>query len=88
MNAGWNKENPSDFPGRPTGPGPKSSRMHTQIFNELLKLAIEAGGMSGIVIDNNAAGAQNIYFSTLLNQMCTTSGGTGGCGIQTVQSAP
>ena len=48
----------------------------------------EAGGTSGIVIDNSSAGAQNIYFSTLLNQSCTTSGGTGGCAIQTVQSAP
>jgi len=34
------------------------------------------------------AGASNIYFSTLLNQTCTTSGGTGGCAIQTSQSAP
>jgi hypothetical protein len=48
----------------------------------------EAGGTSGIVVDNAAAGAQNIYFSTLLNQTCTTSGGTGGCAIQTIQSAP
>jgi hypothetical protein len=48
----------------------------------------EAGGTSGIVVDNGAAGAQNIYFSTLLNQTCTTSTGTGGCAIQTSQSAP
>ena len=48
----------------------------------------EAGGTSGIVVDNGSAGAQNIYFSTLLNQTCTTSGGTGGCAIQTIQSAP
>ena len=46
----------------------------------------EAGGTSGIVVDSGAAGAQNIYFSTLLNQTCT--GGTGGCAIQTSQSAP
>jgi len=50
--------------------------------------APEAGGTSGIVVDNGSAGAQNIYFSTLLNQTCTTSGGTGGCAIQTLQSAP
>ena len=50
--------------------------------------APEAGGTSGIVVDNTSAGAQNIYFSTLLNQTCTTSGGTGGCAIQTSQSAP
>jgi hypothetical protein len=49
---------------------------------------VEAGGTSGIVVDSGAAGAQNIYFSTLLNQTCTTSGGTGGCAIQTSQSAP
>jgi|HubBroStandDraft_4_1064222.scaffolds.fasta_scaffold00558_5 hypothetical protein len=48
----------------------------------------EAGGTSGIVVDSGAAGAQNIYFSTLLNQTCTTSGGTGGCAIQTSQSVP
>ncbi|HLM82400.1 MAG TPA: hypothetical protein VK302_17480 [Terriglobales bacterium] len=48
----------------------------------------EAGGTSGIVVDNGAAGAQNIYFSTLLNQVCTTSLGTGGCAIQTSQVAP
>jgi hypothetical protein len=48
----------------------------------------EAGGTSGIVVDNGSAGAQNIYFSTLLNQSCKTSGGTGDCAIQTVQSAP
>src|ERR1019366_5744454 len=46
----------------------------------------EAGGTSGIVVDSGATGAQNIYFSTLLNQTCT--GGTGGCAIQTSQSAP
>ncbi len=48
----------------------------------------EEGGTSGIVIDNGTAGASNIYFSTLLNQSCTTSGGTGGCAVQTLQSGP
>src|ERR1019366_3431797 len=47
----------------------------------------EAGGTSGIVVDSGAAGAQNIYFSTLLNHTCTT-GGTGGCAIQTSQAVP
>jgi hypothetical protein len=48
-----------------------------------------AGGSSGIIIDNTAsspAGASQIYFSTLSNQTCTTSGGTGGCAIQASQS--
>jgi len=48
----------------------------------------EAGGTSGIVVDNGAPGASNVYFSTLLNQTCTTSGGTGGCAVQASQSAP
>ena len=45
-----------------------------------------AGGTSGIVVDNGTTGPQNIYFSTLLNQGCTTSGGNGGCAIQLSQS--
>ena len=54
----------------------------------------EAGGTSGIVVDNSAPlPGSNIYFSTLLNagqngQTCTTSGGTGGCAIQASQAAP
>jgi len=48
----------------------------------------EQGGTSGIVVDNGKSGASNIYFSTLLNQSCTTSGGTNGCATQTIQSAP
>lgn len=48
----------------------------------------EQGGTSGIVVDNGAAGASNIYFSTLLNQNCSTSGGTNGCAIQTIQATP
>ncbi len=51
-----------------------------------------AGGTSGIIIDNIAgsgtmAGASQVYFSTQSNQICTTSGGTGGCAIQASQSA-
>lgn len=50
----------------------------------------EAGGTSGIIVDNGSSGASNIYFSTLLNQSCTGPGvtGTGGCAVQTTQSAP
>lgn len=47
----------------------------------------EAGGTSGIVVDY-AGASGGIYFTTLLNQSCTTSGGTGGCATQTSQSAP
>lgn len=49
-------------------------------------------GTSGIIIDNvvgsgTLAGASQVYFSTLGNQTCTTSTGTGGCAIQASQSA-
>jgi hypothetical protein len=42
----------------------------------------ESGGPSGVVIDYSS----NIYFSTLYNQTCTTSGGTGGCAVSATQS--
>jgi len=45
------------------------------------------GGPSGVVVDNSLSSAQNIYYSTTLNATCTTSG-TGGCAVQTIQSAP
>jgi hypothetical protein len=50
--------------------------------------AREAGGTSGIVVDNSslASGASQIYFTPLADQVCTTSGGTGGCAIQASQS--
>jgi hypothetical protein len=51
-----------------------------------------AGGASGIVIDNTVgsgtlAGASQIYFSTLTDQICATSGTSGGCAVQASQSA-
>jgi hypothetical protein len=49
-----------------------------------------AGGTSGFIIDNTVEtlpGASQVYFSTLGNQTCTTSGGTGGCAVQASQSA-
>src|SRR5271165_2798572 len=51
-----------------------------------------AGGTSGIIIDNTAssgtmAGASQVYFTTQSNQVCATSGGTGGCAVQASQSA-
>ena len=51
-----------------------------------------AGGTSGIIIDNvvgtgTLTGASQVYFSTLSNQTCTTSGTTGGCAVQASQSA-
>ncbi len=51
----------------------------------------EAGGTSGIIIDNTAAspsGASNIYYTPLANQLCSTSNTTGGCAIQISQAAP
>ncbi|MGB6686575.1 MAG: hypothetical protein WBE76_01895 [Terracidiphilus sp.] len=41
-----------------------------------------AGGPSGVVIDYSS----NIYFSTLYNQTCSTSGGTGGCAVSATQA--
>jgi hypothetical protein len=48
-------------------------------------------GTGGIIIDNavgsgTLAGASQVYFFTLGNQACTTSGGTGGCAMQAAQS--
>jgi hypothetical protein len=45
----------------------------------------ESGGTSGIVVDNGASGASNIYFSTLGNQTCGS--GTGGCSVSATQAA-
>jgi hypothetical protein len=47
------------------------------------------GGTSGIIIDNTVNGAvsgSQIYFTTLADQACGTSG-TGGCAMQASQSA-
>jgi hypothetical protein len=51
-----------------------------------------AGGTSGMILDNTVgsgtlAGASQVYFSTVTNQVCATSGGTGGCAIQASQPA-
>jgi hypothetical protein len=50
------------------------------------------GGTSGIIIDNTAssvteAGASQVYFSPLSNQLCKTSATTGGCAVQASQPA-
>ena len=54
-----------------------------------------AGGTSGIIIDNSVlttSGASQIYYTTQNPQACggngTTGSGTGGCAVQTLQSAP
>ena len=47
-----------------------------------------AGGTGGIIIDNTVTGAvagSQVYFSTLSDQVCGTSG-TGGCAVQASQS--
>lgn len=50
----------------------------------------EAGGTSGIIVDNTASltGASNIYYTPLANQTCPNSGSTGGCAIQISQASP
>jgi hypothetical protein len=47
----------------------------------------EPGGTSAIIIDNvsNLNGASQVYFTTLQNDGCFTSGGTGGCAVQASQ---
>jgi|GEM_PF-845167 len=47
-----------------------------------------ANGSSGIVVDNasGTTGASQVYFSTLGDEACATSGGTGGCAIQAAQN--
>jgi hypothetical protein len=49
-----------------------------------------AGGTSAIIIDNTVspgtlAGASQVYFSTQADQLCATSGTTGGCAVQASQ---
>jgi hypothetical protein len=51
-----------------------------------------AGGTSGIISDNavgagTLTGASQIYFTTLADQTCPTSGGSGGCAVQASQPA-
>jgi len=47
------------------------------------------GGTGGINIDNivTSIGGSQVYFFTLGNNTCTTSGGTGGCAMQVSQSS-
>jgi hypothetical protein len=50
------------------------------------------GGTSGIIVDNTVsagtlAGASQVYYTTLTNGTCATSGGTGGCAVQASQAA-
>ncbi len=51
------------------------------------------GGTSGIIIDNTVSttgglsGVSQVYYSTLANGTCATSGGTGGCAVQASQAA-
>ena len=47
------------------------------------------GGTSGTIIDNMSttfSGASQVYFSTLINGTCATSGTNGGCAVQASQS--
>jgi hypothetical protein len=49
-----------------------------------------AGGTSGIIIDDvlngPVAGTSQVYFTTLSDELCATSGGTGGCAVQASQA--
>ena len=63
-------------------------------WNEIGPLAThslaEAGGTTGLIIDNvvtSPVGSSQVYFRTLSDQTCTTSGTLGGCATQASQSA-
>lgn len=62
-------------------------------WNEIGSIATHSlaasGGTTGLIIDNvmtSPAGASQIYFRTLSDQICTTSGSLGGCAVQASQS--
>jgi hypothetical protein len=68
-----------------------SYNLHNITFNGSLTptaSANEAGGTSGIVVDNSSSsnGASQVYFTPLSNETCTTSGGSGGCATQASQA--
>lgn len=62
----------------------------TNLGTVAISNALATGGSSGIILDNTVVGTlgtSQIYFSTLSDQNCTTSGTTGGCAIQASQTA-
>jgi hypothetical protein len=79
-------------PGGTTSEGPSIPKLTwTNVGPPATAAMPEGGGTSGIIIDNTVgsgtlAGASQIYFSPLSNQVCGTSG-TGGCAVQASQSA-
>jgi hypothetical protein len=56
----------------------------------LISALSAAGGTSGIIIDDvlngTVAGTSQVYFTTLSDEPCATSGGTGGCAVQASQA--
>ena len=73
------------------GTTPDSALTWTNLGPVSASALASAGGASGIIIDNyvpstTLAGASQVYFSTLSNQTCGTTG-TGGCAMQTSQAA-
>ena len=67
--------------------------VHWKNLGKLPTAALPAtGGTTGIIMDNivstgTLTGASQVYFSTLGNQTCATSGTTGGCAVQASQPA-
>jgi hypothetical protein len=70
------------------GTTPDSTITWTNVGTSAISALASAGGTSGIIIDNTVGtgGGSQVYFSTLTDQTCTTSGGTGGCAVQASQS--
>jgi hypothetical protein len=55
----------------------------------LISALPSAGGASGMIIDdvlNGPLGTSQVYFTTINDQVCVTSGGTGGCAVQASQA--
>jgi len=73
--------------------GPSAPQLTWTNLGSIATAALFAhGGTSGIIIDNTVVsgtlpGTSQVYFSTLKDQSCHTSGTTGGCAVQASQPA-
>ena len=76
-------------PGATTDDGTGTTIVHwINAGPSLIAVLPASGGTSGIIIDDvlngTVAGTSQVYFNTLSNQVCGTSG-TGGCAVQASQ---
>ena len=83
---------PSPWPTTPGATTPDGSVTWTNAGAVATFALSSAGGTSGIIEDNIVSqgtqpGASQVYFTTLGNQTCATSGTSGGCAVQASQPA-